>query len=241
MKNKESLIRLNKFIANSGITSRRKSDDLIQKGIVKVNGVVVSDLGAKVSQRDTVTINGSPINIKQKKIFILLNKPNDYITTTSDEKKRKTVMDLVRADERVYPIGRLDRKTTGVLLFTNDGEVANRLMHPKYQIEKEYKVELDKNINDIQLKKLVKGIELADGVAKAREVYTGKTKKEVFVTIHEGRNHLVRRMIEELGFEVIHLDRVRYGFLTKVGLKRGETRNLKSSEILRLKELINLI
>jgi len=128
-----------------------------------------------------------------------------------------------------------------VLLFTNDGEVANRLMHPKYKIEKEYKVELDKNINDIQLKKLVKGIELDDGLAKANEVYTGNTKKEIFITIHEGKNHIIRRMIENLGFEVIHLDRVRYGFLTKTGLKRGETRNLKSSEILRLKELINLI
>jgi 23S rRNA pseudouridine2605 synthase len=149
-------------------------------------------------------------------------------------------MDLVRTYERVYPVGRLDRKTTGVLLFTNDGEVANRLMHPKYQIEKEYKVELDKNINDTLLKKLVKGVELEDGLAKAREVYLGKTKKEIFITIHEGRNHLVRRMVESLGFEVIHLDRVRYGFLTKDGLKRGETRNLKSSEILHLKELINL-
>ena len=240
MKEKEGLIRLNKFIANSGITSRRKSDDLITQGIVKVNGVVVSDLGAKISPKDSVTINGSPVNIKEKKIFILLNKPNDYITTTSDEKKRKTVMDLVKTHERVYPVGRLDRKTTGVLLFTNDGEVANRLMHPKYQIEKEYKAELDKNINDVQLKKIVKGIELTDGLAKASEVYIGKTKKEVFITIHEGRNHLVRRMIESLGFEVIHLDRVRYGFLTKDGLKRGESRNLKSSEILQLKELINL-
>jgi 23S rRNA pseudouridine2605 synthase len=240
MKNKEGLIRLNKFIAGSGITSRRKSDDLITQGIVKVNGVVVSDLGTKISPTDTVTINGSPVNMKEKKIFILLNKPNDYITTTSDEKKRKTVMEFVKIHERVYPVGRLDRKTTGVLLFTNDGEVANRLMHPKYQIEKEYKVELDKNITDIQMKKLVKGIELADGLAKAGEVYTGKTKKEVFITIHEGRNHLVRRMVESLGFEVMHLDRVRYGFLTKAGLKRGETRNLKSSEILQLKELINL-
>jgi 23S rRNA pseudouridine2605 synthase len=240
MNNKESLIRLNKFIASSGITSRRKSDDLITKGVVKVNGVVVSDLGAKIFPNDTVTINGSPINIKEKKMFILLNKPNDYITTTSDDKKRKTVMELVKSHERVYPVGRLDRKTTGVLLFTNDGEIANRLMHPKYQIEKEYKVDIDKNITDIQLKKLVKGIELEDGLAKAKEVYTGKTKKEIFITIHEGRNHLVRRMIENLGFEVIHLDRVRYGFLTKAGLKRGETRNLKSSEILHLKELINL-
>jgi len=241
MKNNEETIRLNKFIANAGVASRRKSDELIAKGVVKVNGKVVTDLGTKVSPSDKVTLSGNPINIKEKKLYILLNKPNDYITTTSDEKSRKTVMDLVNVRDRVYPVGRLDRKTTGVLLLTNDGEIANRLMHPKYEITKEYKVEIDKPINDLQLKKLVNGVELEDGIAQASEVYTGKTKKEVYVVVHEGRNHLVRRMVESLGFEVLRLDRIRYGFLTKEGLKRGEWRSLKSSEVLALKELLKLV
>ena len=241
MKNQDEQIWLNKFLANAGVASRRKSDELILQGLVKVNGKVVKDLGVKISLKDKVTVDGKQINIKEKKIYILLNKPNDYITTTSDEKNRKTVLDLVNISERVYPVGRLDRKTTGVLLLTNDGELANRLMHPKYQIEKEYKIIIDKPIFDKQLKQLIKGINLEDGVAKATEVYLGKDDKEVYVTVHEGRNHLVRRMFESMGFEVLKLDRIRYAFLTKTGLKRGEWRTLKSSEVLALKELVKIV
>ena len=241
MKYQDEQIRLNKFLANAGVASRRKSDELILQGLVKVNGKVVKDLGVKISLKDKVTVDGKQINIKEKKIYILLNKPNDYITTTSDEKNRKTVLDLVNISERVYPVGRLDRKTTGVLLLTNDGELANRLMHPKYQIEKEYKIVIDKPISDKQLKQLVKGINLDDGVAKATEVYLGKDDKEVYVTVYEGRNHLVRRMFESMGFEVLKLDRIRYAFLTKTGLKRGEWRTLKSSEVLTLKELVKIV
>jgi 23S rRNA pseudouridine2605 synthase len=240
MKKNEDQIRLNKFLAEAGVASRRKSDELIAKGVVKVNGKTIVDLGVKISLKDTVTVNGNSVIAREKKLYILLNKPNDYITTTNDEKDRKTVMDLVHVHDRVFPVGRLDRKTTGVLLLTNDGELANRLMHPKYQISKEYKIDIDKPINDLQLRKLVKGIELEDGQAQASEVFTGKTNKEVFVVVHEGRNHLVRRMFENLGFEVVHLDRIRYGFLTREGLKRGEWRILKSSEILTLKEMVKL-
>jgi len=240
MKKKEEQIRLNKFLANAGVASRRKSDEMITQGLVKVNSKVVTDLGIKISLSDKISVNGNPVNIKEKKVYILLNKPNDYITTTNDERDRKTVMDLVKVRERVYPVGRLDRKTTGVLLFTNDGELANRLMHPRYRIAKEYKIDIDKQITDLQLKKLVKGIDLEDGVAQASEVFIGKTKKEVYVVVHEGRNHLVRRMFESMGFEVLHLDRIRYGTLTRVGLKRGEWRSLKSSEVLTLKEMVKL-
>jgi 23S rRNA pseudouridine2605 synthase len=241
MKYQDEQIRLNKFLANAGVASRRKSDELILQGLVKVNGKTVKDLGVKITLKDKVTVDGKQIHIKEKKTYILLNKPNDYITTTSDEKNRKTVLDLVNVSERVYPVGRLDRKTTGVLLLTNDGELANRLMHPKYQIEKEYKIVIDKPISDKQLKQLVKGINLDDGVAKATEVYLGKDDKEVYVTVHEGRNHLVRRMFESMGFEVLKLDRIRYAFLTKTGLKRGEWRTLKSSEVLTLKELVKIV
>lgn len=240
MKKNDEGIRLNKFLANAGVASRRKSDEMITNGLVKVNGKTVTDLGVKISPAAKVSVNGNPVDVKEKKVYILLNKPNDYITTTSDEKDRKTVMDLVKISDRVYPVGRLDRKTTGVLLLTNDGELANRLMHPKYQIAKEYKIDLDKPINDLKLKKLVKGIDLEDGKAQASEVFVGKTTKEVYVVVHEGRNHLVRRMFESLGFEVIRLDRIRYGFLTREGLKRGEWRTLKSSEVLTLKEMVKL-
>lgn len=241
MKEKENYIRLNKFLANAGVASRRKSDELILQGVVKVNGRVIKDLGVKISDKDKVTVNGKIVQPKEKKIYILLNKPNDYITTTSDERNRKTVMDLINIKERIYPVGRLDRKTTGVLLLTNDGELANRLMHPKYQIEKEYKIQIDKPIKDNQLKQIISGIKLDDGIATASEVYLGKDDKEVYVVVHEGRNHLVRRIFESLGFEVLKLDRIRYAFLTKEGLKRGEWRTLKSSEVLSLKELVKLV
>jgi 23S rRNA pseudouridine2605 synthase len=198
-------------------------------------------LGSKVSPSDKVTCNGNIIQIKEKRIYIVLFKPNDYITTVKDEKNRKTVLDLVRIKERIFPVGRLDRKTTGALLLTNDGELANRLMHPKYKIAKEYKATLNKSIKREELRKLFEGVTLDDGNAAASEVQTGAAKSEVFITVHEGRNHLVRRMFEKLGFEVLKLERIRYGNITTYGLKRGEWRNLKSSEVLTLKEMVKLV
>jgi pseudouridine synthase len=241
MTEEEGQIRLNRFLALSGVASRRKSEEVIKSGSVKINGRVVKELSTKVRPTDKVTLNGNIVNIKEKRIYIVLHKPNDYITTVKDEKDRKTVLDLVRIRERIFPVGRLDRKTTGVLLLTNDGELANRLMHPKYIIAKEYKVTLDKVIKIEELKKLFEGIKLADGIASASQVYTGATKKEVYVTVHEGRNHLVRRMFEKLGFDVRKLERVRYGNITTQGLKRGEWRSLKSSEVLGLQEMVKMV
>jgi 23S rRNA pseudouridine2605 synthase len=237
----DSQIRLNRFLALAGIASRRKSEEIIKSGAVKINGKTVKELSTKVMPADRVTFNGNIVNIKEKRIYIVLHKPNDYITTVKDEKDRKTVLDIVKIRERIFPIGRLDRKTTGVLLLTNDGEMANRLMHPKYIIEKEYKATLNKSVKREDLLKLFKGISLDDGMALASEVYTGTTKSEVFITVHEGRNHLVRRMFEKLGFDVLKLERVRYGNITTNGLKRGEWRNLKSSEVLGLKELVKMV
>jgi 23S rRNA pseudouridine2605 synthase len=233
-------IRLNKYLAMAGIASRRKCDELIESGIVKVNGRTVTELGTKVTERDTVTVKGKIINVKEKRIYILLNKPNDYITTVKDEKDRKTVMDIVKVKERVFPIGRLDRKTTGVLLLTNDGDLANRLMHPRHMVIKEYKVTLDKSVKRDTLKKIFEGVELEDGIAKAAEVYNGKAN-EVFISVHEGRNHLVRRIFEKLGFTVEKLDRIRYAGFSYEGLARGEWRQLRSSEVLKLKELLQMV
>jgi 23S rRNA pseudouridine2605 synthase len=236
-----SQIRLNRFLAMVGIASRRKAEDIIKSGSIKINGIIVKELGTKVLPSDKVTLNGNILNIKEKRTYIVLFKPNDCITTVKDEKDRKTVLDIVKIKERVFPIGRLDRKTTGVLLLTNDGEFANRLMHPKYNIEKEYKATLDKPIDRENLKKIFEGITLEDGQASASQVSTGSSKSEVYVTVHEGRNHLVRRMFEKIGFEVLKLERVRYGNITTDGLKRGEWRNLKSSEVLILKEMVKMV
>jgi 23S rRNA pseudouridine2605 synthase len=234
-------LRLNRFLAMGGIASRRKCDEIIASGLVKINGKVVKELGIKVSSKDKVTVNGKIVHIREKKVYIVLNKPNDYITTAKDEKGRKTVLDLVKINERIFPIGRLDRKTVGVLLLTNDGELANKLMHPKYLIEKEYKVKLNKSINKNDMKKVVSGINLEDGSASASEIYLGMNESEVFVTVHEGRNHLVRRMFEKLGYSVEKLERIRYASIISHGLNRGDWRNLKSSEVLTLKELVKMV
>lgn len=239
----QETLRLNRFLAMAGVASRRKSDELILSGVVRVNGKVVTELGTKVDpETDRVTVNGKPVALVEKKIYILMNKPKDAITTMSDEKGRTTVMDYLKTKYRVFPVGRLDRNTTGVLLFTNDGDFANALLHPRNEIEKMYRVTLDKQITDEDLKKLQKGVELQDGVAKARsaDIIEGSKRKKVLITLTEGRNREVRRMFEALGYDVKQLDRVSFAGLTPLGVPRGKWRFLTNLEVKQLKELVGL-
>ena len=224
---------MNKYIAQSGVCSRREADQLIANGEVKVNGKIVTELGMKVTRKDTVVYAGKKLN-PEKLQYVLLNKPKDHITTLKDERGRKTVMRLVRSacDERIYPVGRLDRNTTGVLLFTNDGEMAKRLTHPSHGAEKLYHVTLDKAVSKTHLEELLAGIELEDGVAKADEAtYVERKRKEVGMRIHMGRNRIVRRMFEHLGYKVEKLDRVIFAGLTKKDLPRGRWRHLSEKEV----------
>ncbi|MCX8079954.1 MAG: rRNA pseudouridine synthase [Bacteroidia bacterium] len=234
----DDLIRLNRYLSMAGICSRREADEYIKAGLVKVNGKVVDELGVKVKKTDKVTFNDKLIT-PEKKIYILLNKPKGYITTRNDEKGRKTVMDLVAhlATERVYPVGRLDRNTTGLLLFTNDGELARKLTHPSSKVEKIYHAELDKNLKSSDLALLRdEGIELDDGHFCPDDIaYDGPTKKCVGIKIHSGRNRIVRRMFEALGYSVLKLDRVVFAGLTKKNLPRGRARLLTEKEIAFLK------
>ena len=235
----KGLIRLNKFIANAGICSRREADDLIKSGCVTVNGKVISELGYTVKATDEVNYSGARIK-SEKHVYLLLNKPKDYITTASDERGRKTVMELVEGacKERIYPVGRLDRNTTGLLLLTNDGELTKKLTHPKHEIEKLYHVELDKNLKQDDFLKIREGIELEDGFIKPDEVaYTGETKREVGIKIHSGRNRIVRRTFEHLGYDVLRLDRVMFAGLTKKNLPRAKWRFLTDKEVSFLKML----
>ena len=232
-------IRLNRYIANSGICSRRDADKLIEAGAVKVNGVVVTKLGTKVKPGDKVQYGDQTIKT-EKNVYILLNKPKDYITTMDDPEGRKTVMGLIRgaARERVYPVGRLDRNTTGVLLFTNDGELTRRLTHPKFLVSKMYHVELDKNFSREDLVKMREGLELEDGFIKPDQLeYTGDSKRELGIEIHSGRNRIVRRMFEHLGYTVIKLDRVMFAGLNKKDIPRGKWRFLSEKEVGFLKML----
>ncbi|MBA3899433.1 MAG: rRNA pseudouridine synthase [Bacteroidetes bacterium] len=235
----EGLIRLNKYIANSGICSRREADTHITAGVVTVNGKVVTELGYKVALGDVVKYDGATLN-KEKPAYLLLNKPKDYITTADDPGNRKTVMELIQGacKERVYPVGRLDRNTTGLLLFTNDGDLAKKLTHPKYGVKKIYHVETDKAVKKSDLEKMISGIELEDGmitVDEASYVSTSKTKKEVGVVLHSGKNRIVRRIFEHLGYEVTKLDRVFFAGLDKKRLPRGKWRILSEKEINLLK------
>jgi 23S rRNA pseudouridine2605 synthase len=228
-------IRLNKYIANTGLCSRREADDMIGAGVIKVNGKIVTELGTKISAGDTVHY-GDQLLRREKSVYVLLNKPKDYITTTDDPQERKTVLDLVQGagDERIYPIGRLDRNTTGILLLTNDGDLAERLMHPKYNVEKIYQVTLDQNLRKEDFDKILEGFELEDGFIKADDlsfVGDGEDKKEVGIVLHSGRNRIVRRMFETLGYVVKHLDRVSYAGLTKKNVQRGKWRFLKPEEV----------
>ena len=227
-------IRLNKYIANSGVCSRREADDLIAQGLVTVNGETVVEMGYKVKKTDLVRYDGRKI-LPEPFVYILMNKPKDFITTTDDEKGRKTVLDLLadKISQRVYPIGRLDRNTTGVLLLTNDGEVSQAMTHPSFQIGKVYHAVLDKKISGTDLDKLVQGIELEDGLvhADAATFVDNEDRRHVGIEIHSGKNRVVRRMFEALGYEVEKLDRVSMGIFTKKDLPRGKWRLLKESEI----------
>ena len=226
-------IRLNKYIANAVICSRREADTLIETGAIKVNGEIVTELGTKVMPTDEVRY-GDRILQREKPVYILLNKPKDYITTTRDEFDRKDVMLLIKGacKERVYPVGRLDRNTTGLLLFTNDGEMAKKLTHPSHNIYKIYKVELDKNLKPSDFEEISNGVELDDGIIKPDEVaYVGDSKSEIGITIHSGKNRIVRRIFEHFGYEVVKLDRVVYAGLTKKDLPRGQWRFLTDAEI----------
>jgi 23S rRNA pseudouridine2605 synthase len=238
---KETELRLNKFIAESGVASRRKADELIAQGIVKVNGISVFELGTKVSIDDKITINGDPISIQTRMVYILLNKPKDYITTTSDEKDRKTVMDLVRIHSRIYPVGRLDRNSTGVLLMTNDGELSYRLTHPKYEIKKVYNVYLDKALQPVDAKQIAHGVELEDGITAPCELMIdAKDSHKVTMVLQEGRNREIRRLFEHFEYFVRKLDRKYFATLSTTGLGRGEFRHLGFKEIRELKDLVGM-
>lgn len=232
-------IRLNKFIANSGVCSRRDADKLIQNGEIKVNGKTISELGYKINPGDKVLYKGKVLK-REKFIYILLNKPKDFITTTDDPQDRKTVIDLVKnhIPERVYPVGRLDRNTTGLLLLTNDGELSEILSHPSYNIKKVYEVLLDKPVQPKDLSKLESGLDLEDGPVKVDDfAVISPDHRMVGLEIHSGRNRIVRRIFEKLDYSVIRLDRVMYSFLTKKDLPRGKWRFLKEHEVVRLKHL----
>ena len=238
-------MRLNKFLAHAGIASRRKADELIAEGKVKVNGEVIKEMGYRVKAADKITFGEKRIT-PEKKIYILINKPKDCITTTSDERDRKTVLDLIKAaynqiegtkKPRLYPVGRLDRNTTGVLLITNDGELSQNLTHPSKEIKKIYHAVLDKALKPDDFDKIKHGVVLEDGIAEVIELaYTNpKTKTEVGVEIHSGKNRIVRRIFESLGYDVVKLDRVYFGGLTKKDIPRGKWRFLEEEEVRRLK------
>jgi len=223
----------------AGVGSRRKNDALILSGEVTVNGHVVQELGLRVRPgKDRISVGGKMIGIAEKPVYILFNKPKDTITTTSDEKGRTTVMNYVRLKQRVFPVGRLDRNTTGVLFFTNDGDLANALIHPAREIEKIYRATLDRQVSHEDLGKLRKGVQLSDGYAKPRsvEIVDGSRRKKILLSIHEGRNHEIRRIFEALGYDVKQLERVSFAGLTTLGLSRGGWRFLTRAEIDFLKE-----
>ena len=231
-------IRLNKFLANAGVCSRREADEFIQAGVVTVNGEVVTELGTKVMRTDEVRFHDQPVSL-EKKVYVLLNKPKDYVTTSDDPQQRKTVMDLVKnaCPERIYPVGRLDRNTTGVLLLTNDGDLASKLTHPKFLKKKIYHVHLDKNVTAHDMQQIAEGITLEDGEIKADAIeYASETdKKQVGIEIHSGKNRIVRRIFESLGYKVTKLDRVQFAGLTKKNVRRGDWRYLTEEEVDRLR------
>ena len=227
-------VRLNKFLANAGVCSRREADDFIEAGVVTVNGKVVTELGTKILRTDEVKFHDQPVTL-EKKVYVLLNKPKDCVTTSDDPQQRKTVMDLVKGacPERIYPVGRLDRNTTGVLLLTNDGDMASKLTHPKFLKKKVYHVFLDKNVTANDMRQIAEGISLDDGEIKADAIeYAHDTdKKQIGIEIHSGRNRIVRRIFEHLGYRVQKLDRVQFAGLTKKNLRRGDWRFLTEKEV----------
>ncbi len=230
---------LNKYIAHAGIAGRREAAELVKKGLVKVNGELVSEPGHKVSAKDEIVVNGKKTFLQKDLVYILLNKPKDYITTTSDERGRKTVLDLIKraTPQRVYPIGRLDRNTSGVLLFTNDGELAQSLTHPKHEVKKVYHVTLDRPLDKKDFERIINGVVLEDGLASVDVLAyaDAKDKSQIGVEIHSGRNRIVRRIFESLKYDVKQLDRVVFAGLTKKNVERGKWRFLSEKEVRELK------
>lgn len=238
----DGLIRLNRYISNAGVCSRRKADELIESGVVMVNGEVVTELGTKVDPaKDEIRYNGERLK-REKMVYVLLNKPKDFITTTDDPQERKTVMQLVAkaTKERIYPVGRLDRNTTGLLLLTNDGALAEKLSHPRNNISKIYHVELNKNLTQGDFNKIQFGLELEDGFIKPDDIsyVQGGSRNEIGIQIHSGKNRVVRRIFESLDYEVVKLDRVVYANLTKKDLPRGRWRYIEERELIQLKHFI---
>lgn len=232
-KHTDGSIRLNKYLSNAGVSSRREADELIKAGAVTVNGKVVTEMGYRVMPNDKINYGGETLR-NERKVYLMLNKPKDYLTTTDDPRERRTVMELIQGAcrERVYPVGRLDRNTTGLLLFTNDGELATKLMHPKHGIKKVYHVLLNKNMKPADYAQLHEGVELEDGFIKPDDAsFVGEGKKEIGIEIHSGKNRIVRRIFEHLGYEVIKLDRVVFAGLTKKDLPRGKWRFLNEKEV----------
>ncbi len=232
-------MRLNKYIANAGICSRREADDLISSGVVQVNGKTITEMGYRVKQTDIIKYGGQTLK-KERLVYLILNKPKDYITTADDPQKRRTVLELIAGacKERIYPVGRLDRATTGLLMFTNDGDLTKKLTHPKYGVRKIYHVELDKPLKRADMDKITEGLELEDGPIKVDEisyVANGIDKTQVGVEIHSGKNRIVRRIFEHMGYNVRKLDRVMFGSLTKKDLSRGRWRILSDTEVGMLK------
>jgi 23S rRNA pseudouridine2605 synthase len=236
-----SEIRLNKYIADSGYSSRRKADELIDSGVVKVNGRTVTELGTKISSDAEVTVNGDPVSNRKRLVYILLNKPKDFITTTDDEKNRKTVMDLIKSHTRVYPVGRLDRNSTGVLLLTNDGELSYRLTHPKYEIKKVYNVQLDRSLETSDAKRISEGVELDDGVTAPCEIFIDvKESYKITMILQEGKNREIRRIFESFDYNVKKLDRKFFATLSVSGMSRGEYRHLTFKELRDLKKSVGM-
>ncbi|MFT6167173.1 MAG: 23S rRNA pseudouridine2605 synthase [Vicingaceae bacterium] len=233
-KSVDDKVRLNRFLANAGICSRREADKLIETGVVSINNKVVTELGTKVSPNDVVHYGGMLLQ-SQRKQYVLLNKPKNYITTMDDPEERQTVMELISkaCNERIYPVGRLDRATSGLLLFTNDGEMTKRLTHPSGKVKKIYHVTVDKNITQKDLIALVEGIQLEDGPAGAdKAFYLAETSKStISIELHSGRNRIIRRMMEHLGYKVTKLDRVQFAGLTKKDIPRGRFRHLSEKEV----------
>lgn len=228
-------IRLNRYLANAGICSRREADVIIASGAVKINDEVITELGTKVNPGDVVHYGGEKISGESKR-YVLLNKPKDYITTMDDPQKRRTVMDLVgrACKERIYPVGRLDRATSGLLLFTNDGHLAKRLTHPSSKVSKTYHVHLDKKVTKTHLIELVEGVKLEDGQANVDKAFyqnDGEDKSKIVLELHSGRNRVIRRMMETLGYKVLRLDRTIFASLTKKNLPRGKYRHLSEAEV----------
>lgn len=240
-----TIIRLNKFLAQAGLASRREADRMIQEGRVKLNGRVVTELGVKVDEhQDRVEVDNRPVRLPSEHVYILLNKPAGYLVTVDDPQRRKTVMELLpRLPVRVFPVGRLDAETEGLLLFTNDGELAHRLTHPRYEIKKLYEVRVKGFVEDKELARLEKGV-FIDGrktaPARARIIYRNREKSLLSLEIHEGRKHEVRKMLYALGFEVKKLRRVSFAGITVKGLRRGFWRRLKPEEVDRLKKMTGL-